>query len=270
MGTRPQVPPGITGVEARVVKIDPGTAKVMLKHNVRNRGVRPITVNAYARDMAEGRWTLTGEAIKFDTNGHLADGQHRLEAVIKADVAVEFLVVWGVAPEAQDVMDSGMKRQAYDRYRMDGVKNPTIITSAARFALRREGRAQPTTGEVHEWVADNPAVHDAATAAGTLAQHIDVPKSVLAVAWLLLSDVDPHECGEFFDTLAHARTRGEGDPRYALLTRLRTVQRSKEVLNQEAYLSLVVRAWNAWRKGRNVRTLPVDSRVGAVRAPEPK
>jgi hypothetical protein len=73
-------PPG-TSV---VIEIDPKTAKAILDtRNGKNRPAKPNKVQQFAADMAKDRWGLTGDTIKFGTNGHLLDGQNRLSASAK-------------------------------------------------------------------------------------------------------------------------------------------------------------------------------------------
>ena len=71
-------------------------AEVLEKHNPRNRNVSENTVSSYASDMKNKRWTLTHQGIAFDENGDLIDGQHRLWAVVFADVEVEMMVTTGI------------------------------------------------------------------------------------------------------------------------------------------------------------------------------
>lgn len=267
-------PMGFNGVDARVVTIDPATAKQMLRHNKKNRHIRQSSVTQYARDMTEGRWSMTGEPVKFDTNGDLADGQHRLLAIIKAQVSVPMLVVWGVPPEAQDVMDSGMKRRASDKFQMAGMKNVSVLAAIARFALIRDySIPRPTTSEIQNWVEQHEAhATVAAHYSASYKAHIDIPPSVIGYAWLLLSDVNASACEEFFESIAHARTNGPGDPRHALIQRLRPSRSQRattEALSQTAYLSLVVRAWNAWRQGKTMTRIQTNSPSGPIPVPRP-
>ena len=68
----------------------------------------------YAADMKAGRWQLNGEAIKFDKNGHLLNGQHRLHAVVRADTTIQMLVISGLDPETRTTMDSGLVAKNWD------------------------------------------------------------------------------------------------------------------------------------------------------------
>jgi hypothetical protein len=92
--------------------ITPEVAATYLKHNEHNprKVVSSKQVEAYARDMKAGEWFNNGEAIVFDANGNLKDGQHRLLAVVKAGVPVYMFVIRGVDPMVT-TFDYGLNRR---------------------------------------------------------------------------------------------------------------------------------------------------------------
>ena len=74
--------------------INPKTAEKYLEKNTNNyRRMNKNKVAVYARDMKSGSWQENGESIKFNKRGELVDGQHRLKAIIEADVPVKMLVI---------------------------------------------------------------------------------------------------------------------------------------------------------------------------------
>lgn len=80
---------------------------------------------------------------------------------------------------------------------------------------------------------------------------------------IILSKNAPNDCAAFFDALANQATTGKGDPRSTLLKRLAAARRAAEHLSAEAQLQMVVRAWNAWRKGEELHVLRVRAAAGA-------
>lgn len=255
---------------AEVRTISPGEAAQMLKRNRLNRPTKDRTVAAFARDMKRGRWLLTGEAIKFNTKGELVDGQHRLKAIIRAATPVRLMVVWGVPVEAQAVMDSGVKRSANDQLAMRGVKNSTILTAAARLALT-EPRAgfvtddtrieSPTNTELTEFIDAHPEIHRAAELARGYYPSIDCQPSVLALAWMRFAVIDFEACSTFFHSVANMTTDGPGDPRLALARRLQNMRREGTRRTGPMLLGLVFRSWNAWRRGKQLQTLPTTASI---------
>lgn len=99
--------------------ITPDTARDWLenrnlseKRPVNNRSLSVHTVRKYATAMAEGRWKLVHQGIAFDRDGWLIDGQHRLSAIVQANIPVPMMVIPNCDPDTFDVLDTGLRRQA--------------------------------------------------------------------------------------------------------------------------------------------------------------
>src|SRR5262249_33046548 len=57
-----------------IIEIDPKTAEgILADRNAGNRPPKPNKVQQFAADMTRNRWGLTGDTIKFGTNGRLLD-----------------------------------------------------------------------------------------------------------------------------------------------------------------------------------------------------
>jgi hypothetical protein len=73
------IPTTIIEISSELVEITPAMAREWLEKNIENnRGVGAQVVDAYARDMLAGKWYIPGDPIRFDEDGNLIDGQHRL------------------------------------------------------------------------------------------------------------------------------------------------------------------------------------------------
>lgn len=70
--------------------------------------------------------------------------------------------------------------------------------------------------------------------------------------------------------MSNTETSGKGDPRAALLRRLNSARRNGESLGQVVYVSIFLRAWNAWRKGQQLTSIPAESRTGGASIPVPR
>jgi len=261
--------------------ITPDQARAMLGKNVHNRNVRKNIVAMYARDIRNGAWQITGEAIKFSDTGELLDGQHRLLAIIEADMAATLLVVRGLKKESQDVMDSGTKRQAADALTLAGYKNANLLAGSARVVIgmlddnftdtRNRSAKSPTHTEVKEFVEDNPKLYEAVNQIAPWRRHIPIAPSVMAVAVWKLNQIDRTDCEVFFTAMAESATDGKGDPRLALIERLRKAQDLKERIHQDAQFSMIYRTWNAWRRGqRRVKVEPYGKDGEVIPIPEPR
>jgi hypothetical protein len=86
--------------------------------------------------MKAGGWRLNGETIKFYEDGTLADGQNRLEAVIRSGVPIEMEVRYGI-PNDVTTFDIGSNRNMHDILVLSGYKqkNLNITIKALRMML---------------------------------------------------------------------------------------------------------------------------------------
>ena len=113
-------------MNSKVITITPEMAKDMLERNMKNnRRVSKETVMRYARIMKAGGWNLTHQGIAFDTNGKLIDGQHRLHAIVQANVPVELLVTNGVEHIAGEAftIDAGLRRTTLNIMQISGIED---------------------------------------------------------------------------------------------------------------------------------------------------
>jgi len=113
--------------------------------NNRNRSISPKKVDAYASDMADGRWVATHQnAIAFYKDGNLADGQHRLAAIAKAGMPTELMVWWGLDDKSAYGIDAHRMRATHDQVRIAGGNdwiNKDVIACARMMMPETRGRA---------------------------------------------------------------------------------------------------------------------------------
>lgn len=83
-------------MHSEILIVTPDMAKQWIITNKSNRPVKSWAVNRYAKDMIAGNWSSNHQGIAFDMDGNLADGQHRLLAIIKSGISIKMLVTWGV------------------------------------------------------------------------------------------------------------------------------------------------------------------------------
>ena len=95
--------------------ITPEQASKWLETSAKNRLLNSTRVAMYAAAMVRGDWMLTNQGIAFDEFGALIDGQHRLHAIVKANVPVTMLVIESTPNRSQLVLDQGLKRTPHDQ-----------------------------------------------------------------------------------------------------------------------------------------------------------
>ena len=107
-------------MKTELMVITPSPAKAWLEKNHINRDLSDKTVSLYAREMLGGRWHTTHQGIALYKNGALADGQHRLNAIIKANIDIPMLVTTGLDEKSVISIDEMRARTIYDILKMGG------------------------------------------------------------------------------------------------------------------------------------------------------
>jgi hypothetical protein len=105
------------------VKITPGMAEHYLSKNILNRNVSYRLVDRYAEDMENNNWVLNHQGIAFYDDGSVADGQHRLLAVIKSRKTVNMMVTTGLKKPSAITIDVGRKRSMSDGILISGLSD---------------------------------------------------------------------------------------------------------------------------------------------------
>lgn len=127
-----------TTQRTEVMLVTPALATSWLEQNVKfrsldpkaNRAVRSVWVDTLANRLRAGQWLLMPHGVVFAASGRLLDGQHRLMAIVKANLPAMMNVHWNFADETFDEQDSGIPRSLADR-----AKLPRGMTQVVRLAL---------------------------------------------------------------------------------------------------------------------------------------
>lgn len=119
-----------------VETITPEIATEYLKANTKNyRGkLSRAKVIQYAEDMKAGRWELNGEAIEFNEDGILVNGQHRLAAIVYAKIPIQMAVIRGVK-KGITIYDIGFNRTLNQMVAAKGIDTNSTITAAANIIV---------------------------------------------------------------------------------------------------------------------------------------
>jgi hypothetical protein len=250
-------------------------------YNKQNRDLKPARLARYTRDMANDRWLPEGEPIRFDEDGRLADGQHRLEALIRASIqreqrgvsgpewSLKFLVLTDLPRETRLVSGTGAPKTLQDA---------ALISGNVRYA----NNVVPIGNRVYNWLkAQNPVptggnritltelefadfyaehmgeINRAAYWGGHLKQRIKLPALAGGFAYFLIyeaseehharTDVDVPAL--FFSALATGAELIERHPAKTLRETIAT-RRDNGTLKTDIALALTLRAWNAFAEER--------------------
>jgi hypothetical protein len=124
--------------------VDSVKAQRWLDRNTSNRKLRDGWVEKYTSDMLAGKWTECIVPIVFYENGDIADGQHRLWAIIESGTTQRFFVLYGLSREAGLNIDTGGSRTLVDNARISGL-NADITNEMTAVARALESGARTSS-----------------------------------------------------------------------------------------------------------------------------
>lgn len=129
--------------EINIIKVSPEMASEFLMNSLLDqRKIRPNHVNHLASDMISGRWRLGSDAI-LKVKGQLANGQHRLAALIQTGMSFPFIVMESNDEELYRVIDHGLSRTVGDA--LTGQEYQHMLAPTARLILAYDEGVMPVT-----------------------------------------------------------------------------------------------------------------------------
>ncbi len=277
----PQAPLSMNGIvmtggselTIEVLVITPEQARAWLERGGRNRKMSERRVVKLVGIIQRGEWELTGETIKLDADGTVRDGQHRLEAIARAGMPVQSVVVRNIRETAFDAIDTGAARSAADVLSIHGYGNRISLASEARALMmveatgryvhrgRKTDAPQVTPARVLAYVQAHPETEDTLRLAYVLkTAGMAGGAGLWAAALTLCWRVDKEALQLFVQKLHTGAGLDEDDPILRLRNRVITEKMSRSGVDQteagrEYLLAVIIKAWNLWRNGERIRQL---------------
>ncbi len=243
-----------------VEKVDASKAvKWLALISDKQRGLRDMQVRYLCEAMKSGEWGLSNDAIMFDTNGRLINGQHRLQALIKCGMTFDMLIGRGFQPETYKIIDQQSRRTAGDALAAIGCKDEKVLAAVlnvihgfqthGRVSFLRGGRLQGSSPiTLLETLSENPDATDAVTVGRSICKSLRVSTpTTMAFLYWRLGRIDAETRDYFFETFK----TGDGQVRGAMIYRERLIKGAlrKELMSRETAYALGIKAWNICRNG---------------------
>lgn len=108
-------------MRTEIVNVTPELAKLWLEKNDCNRTLTEKGITEWAQKMRLRDWQSTHQGMAFYIGGSLADGQHRLHAIIRNNLAVKFMVTYDLEKSCAMAIDIGRKRSLIDGITIGGI-----------------------------------------------------------------------------------------------------------------------------------------------------
>jgi hypothetical protein len=261
-GKYPRVALGM-GITAQLMDITPALAEDWLKKNPQvQRKQNKHTVNMISRLILSGQWRVNGQTIIFNSDGKLADGQHRLAAIANSGKTCMNLVLYGVPVSAFETMDSGRARSPADALKAAGFNKTTGLASATTLIYKYKNGISLHSGymkmsplEISEMVRDDPAIKDAldnASPTFQVARSVAVPTLCYYIFWR----INRKQCQEFFEKLSSGEDLAKGHPILELRRKL-IGRAANERPNHSVLTHWIIKTWNAFRNGEELAQLRI-------------
>lgn len=244
------------------VLLTPEMAFDLLNHNQQNRPLKDRHVNRIAAQITAGKWKFNGDTIKISDTGDVLDGQHRLFAVIEAKMAIETVIIRGVARDAFATIDTiRAVRSGADVLAINGASRyrPTI-SSALMWLIRWQRGWLPRFGDPRHKV-ENSDIEAAWEAHADMERSVERSMqlrglgnpAVFAFAYYVMSNQNEAIADRMMETLADPAGVPIDDPFYALRVWLLSDNRKRrEALD---CIAIIFKAANAAAKGKRVKVL---------------
>lgn len=231
-------------MKAEVITITPALAKSLITSNtIRNRPLNDRAVTRFANDIKNGKWVLNGEAIILSDNSDIIDGQHRLKAVIKANLPIKSLVVRGAELSAFDTIDIGSKRSGSDILGIAGYSHSRLLAAVLRSldsfkasgfqpSVPILGQSLNTDKRVNylELIKKYPNAIESAKYIHNRSKNAAMfrPESFAALTHYLFGEKDVEARDDFFDAIYEMKSGPEFKPLLTLRRQMENTSIAKE------------------------------------------
>jgi hypothetical protein len=256
-------------VFSETIQMNPGLAAVLLQKNPDNRHLKPIKSDHFTRDMMAGRWVFNGEPIIVAKTGELNDGQHRLNALIDANITLPMVVTFGVSRESRVTVDQGSARSASDYLAMQGYHYANNASTAAKFIIAYERSGGRNLGERAK-ITNAEVVARVKTDEGIIAstayawkhykeyRHL-VSLTVMAACHYVLSAIHPDDAEAYLNQVCLGENIKRGDPAFAVRSAFLAEKRERQPA-----MEIIFHGWNKFRSGSAAQIIRVNNTFPAL------
>jgi len=275
-----------TNLTVEIVNVTPELAANYLKFNDKNRKLNDKNLTFLTKEMLSGRFTENGESIVFDKYGILKNGQHRLNAIVKAGMSYNIPIIRGVECDTMATFDTGKNRSAGDVLHLNGFKNSTnvaaLILSINTFAHKKSKRSSAASGseknerptnqqvleycqENYEWLNDIKKKSEVIYKASTKPNVLNLTQIGL-IAYIIGGENPSKTVYDFLNHLVGVSRTAESATSY-IYTKLYNSKINKEPLNFYWILGMTIKAYNYFIEGNpsvKYYSFKVDSELPKV------
>lgn len=194
--------------------VTPAIAQQWINVNPCNRSLREGRVEALAADMRADAWTTCTMPIAFYEDGELADGQHRLYAIVETGLAQTFIVIRGLSRAAGLNIDTGLTRTLVDNARISGSDSElsnTLISVARACEFGDRGNPPQSNAARIAWISRHREACQWAIKHGPIGKQVRSSVTLAAVARAWYVEEDHAKLARFCEVLSGEYTEGRAE-----------------------------------------------------------
>ena len=252
----------VIAMQPQKILLTPQRALELLEKNLLNRPTSDQHMARIARQITAGKWRYNGDTIKIAVNGDVLDGQHRLWAIIEANMAVETVIVYGIAREAFSTIDTVRRlRSGGDTIALSGQRvYRNQIAGALGWLLRWERGTIETyrlpahrieNSDIEAAYAEHPGIERAVGRA--MKARLVANPAITGFAYYVMSTKNPHIAETFIEVLINPVATPATHPFFLL--RAYFLESKQKVKDPIVSIALAFRAANFVAGGREVAQL---------------
>jgi hypothetical protein len=250
--------------------ITPSRAKELLEANINNRRVKDPVVLRYAQDILAGRWKEdTGEVIKISKSGIVLDGQHRLYAIVKANIPIFFHVAYGVEDLVVDVLDTGSVRNASDVFKLNKIPYDSSIPSIMQtyyliknghFASRQKFMRLTNAELLKKYYENEILWQDICKKSHSWYINFAkiLTKSFIGGFYSVFKEINPELAEKFMDELCTG-INVSNETMLLLRNKLMHDKMSQKKITPTLKMIYMIKTWNCYVRGIELKKLSFDS-----------
>lgn len=237
--------------------VTPEMARKWLQFNTGNRKIQKNHIEMIKRDITNGNWMMNAQPICFTDDPEkptgnmpprLLNGQHRLHAIIAADVPIDVPIATGIPEAAFATFDTHAKRNVR---RMGARVDDRVMAAAAKLLWKEENGFPPTgagnTPSVTEIIQTLDAHPDLA-AGFTRARRkamAEIGSAGVMTYFIYRVQREHAQWGEeFLDGLEYGANLGRGNP---ILSLRNIIKQRRRTLSRGEMLTLLIDHWETYK-----------------------
>jgi len=248
-------------------------ARIIEDYNSKNRKITKGHVTNLIKEIVNNKWLPNGDTITFDIDGNLADGQHRLLAIVGSGISLQYLTITGIDEEAFKTIDINKVRDGGDALSIEGITNSSFLASMMK-AIYAFKNGKYSQNKHHYRTLSNSALieyfyelgEDKLNKSYRFYNKVKeackgfISPSNISSLHFIMSEIDEEQATDFLTKLCEGSGLQPGSPIAALRNKIWKSKIDKNYkLTNEVLLANIVYAWNKYRDGKTSKSIKLPN-----------